>query len=95
MSNLLSQGYIQWHRLTQETVVFLLSIFKIFRQDQSFQAQEEAGLLQQVFLEGFTHSRQVYSTSVLRILFQLIHKDVTIKGELCHRPLHLTKERWH
>ena len=93
--NLLPQGYIWWHRLTQETISFLLSTFKIFRQDHSFQAQEEARLLQQVFFEGFTHSRQVYSTSVLRILFQLIHKGVTIKGEFCHRPLHLTKETWH
>lgn len=74
---LLPQGYIQWHRFTQETIFFLLFTFKLFRQDHSLQAKDEVGLLQQVFSEVFAHSRQVYSTLILGILFQLIPKSVT------------------
>lgn len=91
---LLPQHYLQGHTLTQETVFFLLSIFKILRQDDSFQANKEAGLPQQAFSEGFAHSRQVDRPSGLGILFQLIHEGVTVKGELGHRPLRLTKGRW-
>lgn len=79
--------------LTQETVVFLLSSFNIFRQDHGFQARKEAGLLQQVFFKSFAKSSHIYSTLVFTILLELMHKGVTLKSEFCHRPVHLTKEK--
>lgn len=53
----------------QEKVSFLLSTFKIFRQDDSFQAKEEAGGSETVEEHLLQQSRQVCGTSALGASF--------------------------